>query len=49
VARALFPAARAGDVFLTISEAIANLEAMEARGEVARADEGGVYRFRPAA
>lgn len=46
VARALFPAARPGDAFLVLSETIANLEAMEARGEVARALVDGVYRFR---
>jgi glyoxylase-like metal-dependent hydrolase (beta-lactamase superfamily II) len=48
---ALFPRTRPGDLFLTISEAIANLEVMEGRGEVGReADaEGEPYRFRLAA
>ena len=46
VARALFPSARPGDAFLVLSETIANLEAMEARGEVARELVDGVYRFR---
>lgn len=46
VSRALFPATRPGDAFLTISETIANLEAMEHRGEVARVLVDGVYRFR---
>ncbi len=46
VARALFPSARPGDAFLVLSETIANLEAMEERGEVARDAVDGVYRFR---
>jgi glyoxylase-like metal-dependent hydrolase (beta-lactamase superfamily II) len=46
VARALFPSARPGDAFLVLSETIANLEAMEERGEVARELVDGVYRFR---
>jgi glyoxylase-like metal-dependent hydrolase (beta-lactamase superfamily II) len=46
LARAIFPRARTGDLFLTISETIANLEAMEARGEVSRELVDGVYRFR---
>jgi glyoxylase-like metal-dependent hydrolase (beta-lactamase superfamily II) len=46
VARALFPAARPGDAFLVLSETIANLEAMEERGEVAREVVDGAYRFR---
>ena len=46
VTRVLFPWARTGDLFLVVSEAIANLEAMESRGEVARELVGGVYRFR---
>jgi glyoxylase-like metal-dependent hydrolase (beta-lactamase superfamily II) len=45
LARAIFPKVRTGDLFLAISETIANLEAMEARGEVSRALVGGVYRF----
>jgi glyoxylase-like metal-dependent hydrolase (beta-lactamase superfamily II) len=46
VARALFPSARPGDAFLVLSETIANLEAMEERGEVARELVDGVYRFK---
>lgn len=46
VCRALFPSARPGDTFLTMSETIANLEAMEARGEVSRTLVDGTYRFR---
>ncbi len=46
VTRALFPWARDGDLFLVVSEAIANLELLEDRGEVRRAREEGVYRFR---
>jgi glyoxylase-like metal-dependent hydrolase (beta-lactamase superfamily II) len=46
VSRALFPSARAGDAFLTISETIANLEVLEDRGEVSRALVDGVWRFR---
>jgi glyoxylase-like metal-dependent hydrolase (beta-lactamase superfamily II) len=49
VARALFPRARPGDVFLTMSETVANLEVLEARGEVTRGEVDGVYRFRLAA
>jgi glyoxylase-like metal-dependent hydrolase (beta-lactamase superfamily II) len=45
LARELFPWARTGDLFLVVSETIANLEAMEARGEVRRKLVGGVYRF----
>jgi hypothetical protein len=33
-------------MFLTVSEALANLEVLEERGEVARRLEDGVYRFR---
>ena len=46
VARVLFPTARPGDAFLVLSETIANLEAMEERGEVARELVDGVYRFK---
>lgn len=45
VSRVLFPSARPGDFYLTVSETIANLEAMEARGDVERALVDGVYRF----
>ncbi len=46
VARVLFPWARPGDLFLTLSEAVANLELLEARGEVVREEEGGLSRHR---
>jgi glyoxylase-like metal-dependent hydrolase (beta-lactamase superfamily II) len=45
VARALFPAAGAADLFLVMSETIAHLEVLEAHGEVSRALEGETYRF----
>ena len=45
VSRALFPAARPTDAFLTVSETIANLEVLEHRGEAARTVVDGVYRF----
>jgi glyoxylase-like metal-dependent hydrolase (beta-lactamase superfamily II) len=41
----LFPRAPASAMFLTASEALANLEVLEARGEVSREIEKGVYRF----
>ena len=46
VTTALFPRTRPGDLFLTISEAIANLEVMEGRGELLREVEPEPYRFR---
>jgi len=46
VARELFPWARPGDLFLVLSETVANIEVLEARGEVRRQLEDGVYRFR---
>ncbi len=46
VARALFPSARPGETFLTISETIANIEVLEAGGAVSRDASGAVYRFR---
>lgn len=49
VMREIFPGASPKELFLTASEAVANLEVLEARGEVARELEGGVYRFRLAA
>ncbi len=49
IAMTLFPAARPGDVFLVMSETIANVEVLERRGEIARALDGDVYRFRLAA
>jgi glyoxylase-like metal-dependent hydrolase (beta-lactamase superfamily II) len=42
---ALFPKARPAETFLTLSETIANLEVMEARGEVVRSVVDGTYRF----
>ncbi len=47
--QALFPWARPGDLFLVVSETVANVEVLEARGEVSRSLDGGVYRFRLAA
>ncbi|MFL5271988.1 MAG: MBL fold metallo-hydrolase [Anaeromyxobacteraceae bacterium] len=49
VTRDLFPWARPGDLFLVVSETVANLEALEVRGEVSRELDGGVYRYRLAA
>jgi len=49
VARALFPWAGPGDLFLVVSETIANIEVLEAGGEVKRVLDGGTYRFRLAA
>jgi hypothetical protein len=33
-------------MFLTVSEAMANVEVLEARGEVAREDGGEAWRYR---
>ncbi len=49
VTQGLFPWAKPRDLFLTLSESVANLEVLEAGGEVVREQEGGVYRFRLAA
>jgi glyoxylase-like metal-dependent hydrolase (beta-lactamase superfamily II) len=46
VSRALFPSAKSGDAFLTVSETIANLEAMEVRGDARRELVDGAWRFR---
>jgi glyoxylase-like metal-dependent hydrolase (beta-lactamase superfamily II) len=46
ISRALFPSSRPGDAFLTVSETIANLEAMEADGTARRELVDGVWRFR---
>jgi glyoxylase-like metal-dependent hydrolase (beta-lactamase superfamily II) len=46
VTRALFPSVRAQDLFLAVSEAMANVEVLEAGGEVTRSLEEDVYRFR---
>jgi glyoxylase-like metal-dependent hydrolase (beta-lactamase superfamily II) len=45
VTRALFPRVGPGDLFLVVSETIANLEVLEARGEVTRSLDDGVYEF----
>jgi glyoxylase-like metal-dependent hydrolase (beta-lactamase superfamily II) len=44
LARTLFPTSRPGELFLVVSETVANLEVLEARGEVLRRD-GEVYRY----
>jgi glyoxylase-like metal-dependent hydrolase (beta-lactamase superfamily II) len=49
VTQALFPRVGPRDLFLAVSEAVANLEAMETRGEVRRDDDGARLRFRLAA
>jgi glyoxylase-like metal-dependent hydrolase (beta-lactamase superfamily II) len=46
VVRALFPWAAPKHLFLVMSETIANLEVLEARGEVRREVDGGLYSFR---
>lgn len=46
VARGLFPAARPGDTFLVMSETVANLEALVARGEVAEVRGEPTWRYR---
>ena len=45
LARELFPKAQVPQTFLVISETLANLEVMEARGEVRRALVDGTFRF----
>lgn len=45
VTQAIFPKARPGQLFLTMSETVANLEVMQARGEITRALEDEVYRY----
>jgi len=45
IARELFPKAREAETFLVVSETVANLEVMEARGELRRTDVDGVWRF----
>jgi glyoxylase-like metal-dependent hydrolase (beta-lactamase superfamily II) len=49
VTQDLFPWARTGDLFLVVSETVANLEALEALGAVSRELDAGVYRYRRAA
>jgi glyoxylase-like metal-dependent hydrolase (beta-lactamase superfamily II) len=44
---ALFPATRPLDSFLTVSEVVANVEVLEARGAVVRALDDGTYRLHP--
>ena len=46
VTQALFPSARGANLFLAVSETVANLEVLEVRGDVIRELAGGVYRFR---
>src|SRR5574342_133400 len=46
VMREIFPGASPKELFLTASEAVANLEVLEARGEASRDLDDGVYRFR---
>jgi glyoxylase-like metal-dependent hydrolase (beta-lactamase superfamily II) len=48
LSRVLFPHAGATELFLTLSETIANLEALEARGEVVRDGDGEPWRYRAA-
>lgn len=45
VTRRLFPRAPAAAMFLTVSEAVANLEVLEARDEVVRLPDGDLLRF----
>jgi glyoxylase-like metal-dependent hydrolase (beta-lactamase superfamily II) len=47
LARSLFPVNRPGELFLVISETVANLEVLELAGRAARAEQDGVYRYRP--
>jgi glyoxylase-like metal-dependent hydrolase (beta-lactamase superfamily II) len=49
VTQALFPWAKPKDLFLTLSEAVANLEVLESRGEVSREIHGEAFQFRLAA
>jgi glyoxylase-like metal-dependent hydrolase (beta-lactamase superfamily II) len=49
IARALFPSVRPKDLFLVMSETIANVEVLEDRGELVRSEDDGVYRYRAAA
>jgi glyoxylase-like metal-dependent hydrolase (beta-lactamase superfamily II) len=44
--QALFPLARPGDTYLTLSETVANLEVLEAHGQVAREEAGPGWRYR---
>jgi glyoxylase-like metal-dependent hydrolase (beta-lactamase superfamily II) len=45
LSRELFPWAKPAEAFLTMSETVANLEVLEARGEVVRAEVDRGYRF----
>jgi len=47
--QALFPKARGGETFLTMSETVANLEVLEARGAIVRAGADGVRTYLAAA
>jgi glyoxylase-like metal-dependent hydrolase (beta-lactamase superfamily II) len=46
IARALFKQLRPGDGFLVVSEVVANLEVLEARGAVVREERDGIRRYR---
>lgn len=48
IAGAIFKQLRPGDSFLVVSEVIANLEVLEARGAVAREERDGIRRYRRA-
>jgi glyoxylase-like metal-dependent hydrolase (beta-lactamase superfamily II) len=45
--RELFPATGAAELFLTLSETVANLEVLEARGDAERVDAGEPWRYAP--
>ena len=45
VVTAIFPRARPGDTFLTLSEELANLEVLEMRGQARRLPDELPYRF----
>ena len=47
--QAIFPRTGPGDVFLTMSETVANLEVLEDRGAVVRDEEQGGWTFQPVA
>ena len=46
IARALFPSIRPKDLFLVLSETIANVEVLQERGEVVRDESPDLYRYR---
>jgi glyoxylase-like metal-dependent hydrolase (beta-lactamase superfamily II) len=45
LSQALFPVRRPGELFLMVSETVANLEVMELAGVVVRTEQGGTYRY----